>query len=365
MPNITLEDLCLQEANEIRDVSDFFLNQDPDCPEDALLRSGAVYDPGEEEFTGLADGNYTAADFKYYDEGSMFSDPAAGNGCGTDCDTLETITERGNQISWNACIQEDALIKWCRGADPVADPFSVLASNETRVRAVRNQYYILAQLGGIYGHVAAQTDTMVHCDFTASNVDGPALSVANMAAATAELSVTPDYYLATKGTIRALRAQGYQPFCCGDNGQVRNSLTDLVTPDGQRIIQLDKKFNRFLDPNGDGSKILMIGLQDRSIAWRRTTENDTSDIMRGFNPFFFDQPSKCDPVKAIQNERAAIHVRGYTYTGQIERCVNPLTLADLMNPATFQYSSTPDPDEGFDRSGVVFLSGAPALGGKL
>jgi len=109
----------------------------------------------------------------------------------------------------------------------------------------------------------------------------------------------------------------------------------------------------------------MIGLQDRSIAWRRTTENDTSEIQRGFNPFFFDQPSKCDPVKAIQNERAAISIRGFTYTGAIERCVNPLTLQDLINGGHFEYSSTPDQDEGMDRSGVVFLAGAPANGGKI
>jgi len=214
MPDITLDQLCLQEANEIRDVSEFYLAQDPECPEDALIRSGAVYDPVEENFTRLADGDYTAADTKFYDDGSMFSDPAAGNGCGTNCDTLETFLERANQISWNACIQEDALLKWCRGANPVADPFEVLARNETRVRAVRNQYYMLAQLAGVHNYVSGQQNTMINCDFTqaGNNVDGPALSVANMAAATSELSVVPDYYLATKGTIRNLRAQGYQPF---------------------------------------------------------------------------------------------------------------------------------------------------------
>lgn len=368
MPNITLEDLCLIDTNEIRDVSEFYLTEDPECPEDALLRSGAVYDPLDDDFTGLADGNYTAADFKFYDEGGMFDDPAAGLGCPTDCNTLEQIIERANQISWNACIQEDALLGFCKGSDPTADPFEVLARNETRVRAVRNQYYIMAQLAGIGNTIAAQeaagVDTMLYCNFATNNVDGTALSVANMAGATADLSVTPDYYLATKGTVRALRAQGFQPFCCTDDGQVRNSITDLVTPDGQRIIQVDGKFNRFLDPNGDGSVLRMIGLQDRSIAWRRTTENDTSDILRGFNPFFFDQPSKCDPVKAIQNERAAMHMRGFTYTGPIERCTNPLSLADLINGNHFAYSSTPDQYEGFDKSGIVILEGAPANGGK-
>jgi hypothetical protein len=224
----------------------------------------------------------------------MFDDPAAGNGCGTACVEPEQFTERAVQISWNTCVQEDQLLKWCRGSDPVADPLDVIASNESRIRAIHNQKYILANLIGIMNSAAAAGDSQIICDFTAASFDGtPNLSLENMALATSELAVRPDYYVADHITIRKLRAQGFQPFCCGDDGQVRNSLTDLVAPDGQRIVQLDKKFSRFFDINGDGSKLLLIGMNENSVGFVPTTENDTSDIMRGFNPFFFDQPSKC------------------------------------------------------------------------
>ena len=84
--------------------------------------------------------------------------------------------------------------------------------------------------------------------------------------------------------------------------------------------------------------------------------------MRGFNPFFFDQPSKCDGVKAIMNERAALHFKGFTYTGEVVRCENPFACEDLMAEGFFEYSSKPDARCGWDKSGFVFLCGATPAG---
>jgi len=45
MAHITLDDFCLIDTNEVRTASTEYLEDDPACPRDALLRSPAVYDP--------------------------------------------------------------------------------------------------------------------------------------------------------------------------------------------------------------------------------------------------------------------------------------------------------------------------------
>jgi len=121
---------------------------------------------------------------------------------------------------------------------------------------------------------------------------------------------------------------------------------------------MSKEYQQYFDPNNDGSQ-LFIGLKSNSIAWERTTENDTSERGRGFRPLAFNtKTTPCDPTTLFINERAALHVRGYTYTPPIQNCTDQNTKALLMTAGTNAYAPTPDARRGWDKSGVVFLKGS-------
>jgi len=356
---VTVDDLCNLDLNQVTELSDECLADDPACPRDALFRIGAVFDPQDEEFSGLADGNYNAVDFSGYDIGNLFGTAEAGNGCGTNCSELEKFDQRAFQIRWNDCISEDGLVNFCRGTNPVADPFNVMVNLNNTKRTVENTCYILAALGGIYATAAADAASNIVCDFTQESYDGtPNLSIENLAHAVPDLACRPDYWVADHFTIQRLAGQGFQPYCCGDNGQVFNEVAQLQDPNGIPIIEMAEEYYQYFDPANDGTN-LMIGLKNNSIAWRRTTENDTSERQSGFVQNAFNRKTKpCDPTVFYMNERAALHVRGYTFTPPIQKCTDQNTKTLLMTAGTNAYAPTPSARRGWDKSGVVFLKGA-------
>lgn len=357
MPDITIDDMCLLDLNQVSTVSDECLRPDPACPRDALLRLPAVFNPNDDDFTSLANGDLNAADYAFFDKGTMFADAEDGNGCATDCVGLDKFDQRAFQINWMKCIGEDAMAKWCKGANPVADPFQILADNNTEMRVVENTKRILAGLGGIYATGAADAASNIVCDFTVESYDGtPNLSIENMGLALGDLASSPDYWLADKYTVRRLRGQGWEPFCCGDNGQVFNEVAELQDPNGIPIITMDDEYADYFDPANDGTT-LMMGVQRDSIAWMRTTENDTSERGRGFRQLAFSPYDPCEGTKLYMNERAALHFKNFTYTGQIERCANPITKAQLMTAGTNAYAPTPNARRGWDKSCFVFIKG--------
>jgi len=193
---VTIDDLCNLNLNQVTEITEECLQDDPACPRDALLRSGAVFSPNDADFTGLANGNYNAVDFKSYDVGNLFGTATAGNGCSTDCATIDTFDQRALQIRWNDCINEDGMINFCRGSNPVADPFQVMADMVNTKRNVDNTCYILATLGGIYATAVADGSSNIVCDFGVENYDGtPNLSIDNLAHAVADLACRPDMWI--------------------------------------------------------------------------------------------------------------------------------------------------------------------------
>lgn len=359
--SVTLDDLCLVDLPLISQVSTECLNEDPACPRNALLRTSAVFNPNDSDFTDLANGNFTAVDYKSYDIGGLFDSAQPGNGCPeTGCKELDTFTQRAFQFTWSDCIAEDMLVNFCRGTNPVADPFEVMRSFEQQIRDVQNSRYILSGLGGILATAAADSASMIQCDFTQESYDGTGdLSIENLGQVYSDLACAPDMWIADHLTVRKLRGQGFEPYCCGDDGQVFNTVAELQDPNGIPIVTMDDIYADYFDPNGDGSTSLMIGLKNNSIAFQRTSENDTSERQSGFVPLAFNTKVKpCDPTFLYMNERAALHFSGYNYTGDIQRCVNPLTEQQLLTAGTNAYAPAPNARSGWDKSGVVFVQGA-------
>lgn len=356
---ITIDDFCTLDLNQITSIDTTCLNPDPACPLDALLRSAAVFNPNDNDFTRLANGDLIAADYSAFEDTGLYQDAEDGNGCATDCSNLTKVDFRACQVTWKTCISEDALARWCKGANPTTDPFMILAQNNDNYRVVENTKRILAKLAGIGATAKADPASNIVCDFATESYDGtPFLSLTNLAGVGADLAVMPDFWLADKYTVRRLRGQGFEPFCCGDNGQVFNQVAELQDPNGIPIVTMADEYASYFDPLGDGSQALLIGLQNNSIAWERTSENDTSERGRGFRQLAFSVADPCEPTTLYMNERAALHVRGFNYAGPIERCGDGLSKAQLMTAGTTTYAFTPDARRGWDKSSVVFVQGA-------
>lgn len=356
--SVTLADLCNLDLNQVTSLSTECLQDDPACPRDAFLRSPGIYDPQDEAFTRLADGDYNAADFKSFDIGGLFGTASAGNGCSTNCSSLETFEQRAFQIRWNDCLSEDAMVNFCRGVNPVASPLDVMIDLSNTKRTVENTCYILAALGGIYATAAADQSSNIVCDFTTESPDGTAdITLENLARSVPSLACQPDYWVADHYTIQQLRGLGFTPYCCGDNGQVFNSVAPLQDPNGIPIVEMADEYAEYFDPANDGST-LMIGIKNNSIGWRRTTENDTSERQTGFVQNAFNtKTNPCDPTVFYMNERAALHVGGYSFSAPIVQCTDQNTKALLMTAGTNVYAPTPNARRGWDKSAVVFLKG--------
>ena len=356
---VTIDDLCNLNLNQVTELSDDCLDDNPACPRDALMRSPGVVSPNDEEFTNLANGNYVAADYAGFDFGDNFWGTAKpGNGCSTDCAELEKFDKRAFQIRWNDCISEDAMVNFCRGTSPVADPFMTMVNMVNQKRTVENTSYILAGLGGIYATASADAASNIVCDFTTESYDGtPNLSIDNLAHAIPDLACRPDFWLADHFTVQRLSGQGFTPYCCGDDGQVFNTVAPLQDPNGIPIIEMPSEYYNYFDPADDGTN-LMIGVKNGAINWERTTENDTSERQRGFVQNAFNvKTNPCDPTTLFMNERAALCFQGFTYTGPIVKCSDQITKPLLMTAGTNAYAHSPDSRRGWDKSGFVFLKG--------
>ena len=237
---VTIDDLCNLDLNQVTELSDDCLQDDPACPRDAFMRAGGVYSPNDEDFTNLANGNLNAVDFSGYEFGdNFFGTASAGNGCGTNCSEIEKFDQRAFQITWNDCVSEEGMVNFCRGSDPVADPFMVMVGLNNMKRTVENTCYILSALGGIAATAAADSESNIYCDFGVQNFDGTTnLSIENIGLATTSLACRPDYWVADHWTVQRLAGQGFQPYCCGSNGQVFNDIAPLQDPNGIPIVEL-------------------------------------------------------------------------------------------------------------------------------
>lgn len=370
--SITLDDFCLIDTNEVRNASTKYLEEDPACPRDALLRSNAVYDPNSEEINDLARGKYTSARFKHWDEGSLFDDATPGLNCPEECVKPGLTEECATLVTWSKCVSEAALIQFCREANPTIDPFALAVSMYEDIRDCERTKYMLAILRGIYNTVvAAETATpgvtQILADMSVESADGTSdISIENLAAAEGMLIVSTDIHIVSHKLSRKLRAAGYH-VCCDQNGNVQRRIPDLMAPGGQTIIAMDKKFDPFFELADD--KFLMIGLKDRSIIFKDGNPAQGSDLFRKWNPMQFNDPSAsggCDEQKLYIRDRSVIHTCGYKYEGPSVRCdgVSPSgtptvvrDLAFFMSAKNWSYPHVVMDGCGWDKSCVTFVCG--------
>ena len=360
---IALEDFCKIDTNEVREASSQNLAEDPRCPRDALLRSPAVYDPNDPTFNRLAEGDIICAHWKHWDEGSLYDDPTPGLGCPEDCIKPDLTDEFATLVTWSQCVEEDALVRFCRNANEGIDPFALVISLYEDIRDYHRQCYLLAMLRGQYNAVvAAETATPgvtgLLCDFNVASADGTSdISVENMAAATGKLVVEVDSWIVSHSFYRKLRASNFA-VCCDQNGDQQSRIPELVAPGGETIIPMDKKYDPLFDL-GQG-KFLMIGLKDRSIAMRDGNPAQGSDLFRSWNPLQFNDPSAsggCDSHKLYIRDRKAMHTCGFSYSGPKVRCAPDQDKAFFMQASNWEYPHVVREGCGWEQACAVFLCG--------
>ena len=365
---IALEAFCKQDTNLVVSASTQNLDEDPNCPRDALLRSNAVYDPNNPQINALADSTYRCASFKHWDKGSLYDDPTPGLNCPTDCVAPDLTDETAIRYEWSICVEEEALVRFCREADEGIDPFALAISMYEDIRDYHRQCYILAMLRGIYNAVvtaesAAPGSTGLLCDFNVASADGTTdISIENMAAAEGKFVVDTTIYLTSHTLTRKLRAAGFA-VCCDQNGNQRSRIPELEAPGGQTIVSMDKMFNPLFDLGG--GKFLVIGLRDRSVILRDGNPSEGSDLFRGWRPLQFNDPSAsggCDSHKMYVRDRGVTHALGFSWIGDKPSCDDAISKAALSDGANWAYPHIVTEGCGWDKAGVTFLCGtSPTL----